>query len=417
MQTVAGDLTGCFFYVIMRHNIPGMVVYKMKYDVIVVGGGPAGAITARDCARAGLKTLILEKEILPRCKPCAGGVTTAAAGLLGTLIPDHIIEARCTSFRSFYKSKSMAVRKDDEFMVVVARDAFDFWLVNEAVKAGADLKQEQKAVSYDIEAGGVTVRTETDVYTGKLLVGADGVQSIIAKKVRDPFSKRDLAFCFCADIPVCERYVRRPAEIEIHYGPLPMSYSWIFPKKNKAAVGAGGWISEIADMKIVMNNLMSTANITSKEIKRHSIPLGGYRRPAAGERTILVGDAAGYADPLTGEGIRYAVASGRLAAAAASYLIKKGSNLSRQSLMLYERNCYKSFGADLSAALLIARCFCNIPETIFRIYFNSRVPFEKSLEILQGRLSYRQYCRWLLRQLPGMFLSQAAQLNTGHERG
>lgn len=384
----------------------------MKYDVIVVGGGPAGAITARDCARSGLKTLILEKEQMPRCKPCAGGVTSAAADLLGIPIPEEIIEARCSSFRSFYELKSITARTKEEFMVVVARDSFDFWLVNQALKSGAELIQGAKVTSFDIDAGGVTVRTEDANYSGKLLVGADGVNSTIAKKVRAPFKKSELAFCVCADIPAGAQDVHATGEIEIHYGPLPMSYSWVFPKRNSLSVGVGCWISEMSDIREALNHCTNRMGIENRDIKGHSIPLGGYRRPAAGERIILVGDAAGYADPLTGEGIRYAIASGRLAAAAASSLIEKGSSLSRQSLMLYERNCYQSFGADLGAALMIARCFRSFPAILFGIYFNSSEPFQKSLEILQGRIGYRQYYRWLLRQLPGMFLSQASQVKT-----
>ncbi|MFA4886125.1 MAG: geranylgeranyl reductase family protein [Desulfotomaculaceae bacterium] len=384
----------------------------MKYDVIVVGGGPAGAITARDCARLGLKTVILEKEQMPRCKPCAGGVTSAAAGLLDIPIPEDIIEASCTSLRSFYELKSMAVHTKEEFMVVVSRDSFDFWLVNQALKSGADLKQGAKVTSFDIDASGVTVRTEAAIYSGKLLVGADGVNSIISKKVRGPFKKSELAFCVCADIPAGDQNVHATREIEIHYGPLPMSYSWVFPKRNSLSVGVGGWISEISSIKDTLSHFMNKIGIKNREIKGHSIPLGGYRRPAAGERIILVGDAAGYADPFTGEGIRYAIASGRLAAAAISSLIKNDSSLSRQSLMLYERNCYHSFGADLGAALMIARCFRSFPGVLFGIYFNSIEPFQKSLEILQGRIGYRQYYRWLLRQLPGIFLSQASQVKT-----
>lgn len=384
----------------------------MKHDVIVVGGGPAGAITARDCARSGLKTLILEKEQMPRCKPCAGGVTSAAAGLLDMPIPADIVEARYTSFRSFYENKSMAARTKEEFMVVVARDSFDFWLVKQALKAGADLQQGAKVTSFDIEASGVTVRTEAAVYSGKILVGADGVNSTIAKGVRSPYKKGELAFCVCADIPAVGQDIGGSGEIEIHYGPLPMSYSWFFPKRNSLSVGVGGWISEKSDIRETLKHFMNKMGIQNREIKGHSIPLGGYRRPAAGERIILVGDAAGYADPLTGEGIRYAVASGRLAAAAISFLIKNGSTLSRQSLMLYERNCYQSFGADLGAALMIARCFRSFPGVLFGIYFNTSEPFQKSLEVLQGRIGYRQYYRWLLRQLPGILLSQSLQVKS-----
>lgn len=375
----------------------------MKYDVIVVGGGPAGAMAARDCARAGLETIILEKEYFPRPKPCAGGVTVAAMNLLDIPIPPDVVEARCTSFRSFYGERCVEFDMEQEFMVVVSREIFDLWLVSLAQSAGAEVRQGEKVTSVDVTGEGVTVRTSTSVYSGRLVVGADGVNSKVAKLVRSPLQKRDLAFCVCSDITTDDHDGNWREGIEIHYGPLPMSYSWVFPKRGRLSVGLGGWFCGVTNVKETYKHFLRERCLFQEQgIKGHHIPLGGIPRSTVSERAILVGDAAGFADPFTGEGIRYAIASGRLAAVAAVSLISRGVPLNRQNLGVYERNCYHQFGADLKTALFIARLFQHFPRTLFGMYFSCREPFQKSLEILQGRTGYRQFYRWLLWRTPGL---------------
>lgn len=375
----------------------------MIYDVIVVGGGPAGAIAARDCARAGLETIILEKEYFPRPKPCAGGVTVAAMNYLDIPIPSEVVEARCSSFRSFYDHRYVELDLEQEFMVVVSREVFDLWLVSLAQSAGAELKQGEKVSSIDVDGKGVTVRTSTRAYYGRLVIGADGVNSTVAKIVRKPFNKRDLAFCVCSDVATDEQEGFWREGIEIHYGPMPMSYSWVFPKRGRLSVGVGGWLSGVTNMKDVFRHFLRERGLSQEQgFRGRHIPLGGIPRPTVNERVILVGDAAGYADPFTGEGIRYAIASGHIAADAAISLIPGGASLNRHNLGVYERNCYNEFGADLKTALFIARLFQHFPKALFGMYFSCREPFQKSLEILQGRIGYHQFYRWLLWRAPGL---------------
>lgn len=379
----------------------------MKYDVVIAGAGPAGAVAALECARTGLRVLILEKEELPRYKTCAGGVTAAAADLLGCAIPDEIIEARCSSFKGFYGSKCIHINTEKEFMYIVSRDKFDYWLVNAAVRAGACLREGEKVASFDVSPENVTVRTQNAAYSGRLLIGADGVNSKIAKMIRGPLGRDDLAFCVCADCSADKNNYTQN-EIEIQYGPLPMSYSWIFPKRGAVSVGIGGWAAEAPGLKAALYSFMDRRGINKQALRGHSIPLGGIRRITVGDRVILVGDAAGFADPFTGEGIRYAIASGQLAAKTAAALIMENKSLKRQNLLTYEKSCYSAFGADLRAAMSVARVFQNRPGILFGLYFNSHEPFQKSLEILQGRIGYQNFYHWFIPHLPGMLLRWAA---------
>lgn len=380
----------------------------MKYDVIIAGAGPAGAMAALECARSGLSVLIIEKEHLPRSKTCAGGVTAAAVNLLGCRIPDEIIEARCSTFLGYYGTKSIRINTEKEFMFVVSRDKFDFWLVKMALQAGAALREGEKVTSFDINSDGVTVKTQFSGYAGRLLIGADGVNSTIAKAIRGPFRKTDLALCLCADCDIPDHRNFNRGQIEIHYGPLPMSYSWLFPKNDSISCGMGGWFSEASALKSALYGFMEKRGIKKQPVRGHGIPLGGISRVTVGDRVLLAGDAAGYADPFTGEGIRYAIASGRLAAKAVSYLIMKGMDLKKQNFAIYEKSCYRAFGADLRAAMAIARIFQNRPDILFGLYFNSHEPFKKSLEILQGRIGYQNYFRWFIPHIPLMLLRRSA---------
>lgn len=379
----------------------------MKYDVIIAGAGPAGATAALECVRSGLSAVIIEKEQLPRSKPCAGGVTAAAANMLWCPIPDKIVQAKCRSFQAYYGSKIIHVDTEEDFMYVVSRDKFDYWLVKAAVHAGAVLREGEEAVSYDIGPGGVTVRTGKDIYTGKLLIGADGVNSRIAKIIRGPFRRNDLAVCLCTECYDTKNINYNRGQIEIHYGPLPMSYSWVFPKRESILVGMGVWASESAGLKAAFKDFLEKKGIKKQDVRSYTVPLGGIGRITVADRVLLTGDAAGFVDPLTGEGIRYAIASGRQAAKAAASVILEGLDLNLQNLLIYKKDCIDEFGNDLKAAMSVARLFHKLPNFLFGMYFSSQEPFEKSLEILQGRIGYQDYYRWFLPHVPGMLLKKA----------
>src|SRR3990172_813303 len=107
------------------------------FDVIIAGAGPAGSTCARECAREGLKTLLLDKDSFPRSKPCGGAVSRRALSLLDFTLPDHIIEKECYGARVHYDGRSIEAHSNDRIAVLVSRERFDTFLADKAVESSA----------------------------------------------------------------------------------------------------------------------------------------------------------------------------------------------------------------------------------------------------------------------------------------
>src|SRR5512136_1871793 len=115
----------------------------MDYDVIIAGAGPAGSTCARACAKAGLRTLLLEWDSFPRPKPCGGALSELGLSHLGFPLPPELIERECFGVRLHYGPYTVEVRKDQRIAVMVDREQFDQYLADQAVAAGSILRQDE----------------------------------------------------------------------------------------------------------------------------------------------------------------------------------------------------------------------------------------------------------------------------------
>ena len=366
----------------------------MKYDVIVVGGGPAGTTAARECAARGLNVLLLEKERYPRFKPCAGGITAAALELLGTDLPAHNIEAGCSVFQAHHRDTKIEIELDKDFMIVTSRAVFDHWLAELAQKAGAALRQGENVKSIESSENGVRVYTSAGrTYEGHVLVGADGVNGISSKYVRGPWKRGELSFCACAEVPAAGQMNLSRRAAEVYYGPEVLSYRWVFPKRETLSVGFGGWLHGQKNARKVLEEFIAFRGLKLEgPVKGHHIPLGGISRRVVADRVLLAGDAAGFADPLTGEGIRYAIHSGKLAAETLSRLFAEGLAPTAPNLYAYARACHRAFGRDLAAIYFLCRTVRRFPRLVDR-FFDSKGLFYKFMEIITGKARYSDIYR------------------------
>ena len=288
----------------------------MTYEVIVVGAGPSGAIAARDLARSGARVALIDGSH-PREKPCGGGVTGRALDLADCALAGGRAITSVT-----FEAGARAVRvplPDDRYLQVFPRAAFDAALVRQAQDAGAELIP-HRATKLTRTSGGWRVATATGSLDAGWLLGADGAGGIVRKQVFRPFTRSQISIAAGSYVDAVET-----SEIVIAFVDQPRGYLWSFPRPGHLAVGTCAQADETsADrMRSVTNDWLDRYGPAAERTRRaYSWPipsLSGSDLAAeqpAGDRWMLLGDAAGLVDPITREGIFFAIRSGQLAAAA-----------------------------------------------------------------------------------------------------
>ena len=374
------------------------------YDVIVAGAGPAGSTCARLCAKQGLRTLLLDKDRFPRSKTCAGAVSEQALMYLDFPLPHWVIERECFGARLSLGDRTMEVRKDRRVAVVVSRERFDCFLLEKTRESGAEIREEEKVLSVSQNSGSVQVETEKAAYQARYLVGADGVNSRTALAVRPPFRRSDLTTALV-------RPVEEPADngertidclLEMRLGFAPMEYGGVLPRNGNTSAGNRGPVKISSRSSEMPGEFVRPIRMEAAVYLGHLIPLGGIKRRIAHKRVILTGDAAGFADPFSGEGISYAILSGRFAGQAIAKIVT-GQKEAAAALAWYEQQAEYWICRNLRAALSMARLVDRFPLLSARIFFDDREPLAKYLDIAAGQIDYRRFLRWMMLRGPFYF--------------
>jgi geranylgeranyl reductase family protein len=387
------------------------------HDLMVVGGGPAGASCARAAALGGLDVLLIEKEVHPREKLCGGALTNRITGLVDFDI-EPAIEVSFTGGRLFSRMGThLDFTIDERFSgYLVKRPKFDEYLIEKAIEAGAEVVQDTKAVSVEQTQSGIRVLTLGDSYKAHLLVGADGVNGIVAKQLglRDRWDPKKVGLCISADIPIDEKEIIRSmslsasgesVRVDVHFGLLAWGYGWCFPKKDELSVGIGTRMDMAGNLrdhwksfvKKVEEEMGLKLNLSKQSAFR--VPLGVSKTPLVARRTMLVGDAAGLVSPLSGEGIYYAIESGIIAAKVACEAaeMKKPSHVTE-----YGRRVRKGIIKELSAARYLADILYKSIENIdlmLRIVEEDLVMRRYLIELLAGVRSFVAIRRDMMKRM------------------
>jgi len=359
-----------------------------QFDVLIVGAGPAGSFAAERLARGGVRVALFDGRPPGDPKACGGGVTSKALKAW-----PHLLDAvgRTINELDLYSPSGRHLHLElDEPFAVYSRIAFDTFLRERARRAGAHVFAEKvSARGFKQTADGWTVRTQSGAeFSGDWLVGADGANSAIGKKLAGPLppAEMEVAFGYRAPLPD-----GREAATVVAFLPKWVGYAWAFPRIDHISFGiattqdafdhdaldkllwdfmvsyyaasAGSqpavlqaaspqrmqlWKRENEDAQV--NELRQQLKKTAE---RYAARIPGLEprtwdtRRACGEHWALLGDAAGFADPVTGEGIYYALRSAELFADA--YLA--GSPLD------YEKRWRADFGRELQRASQMRRKF------------------------------------------------------------
>jgi geranylgeranyl reductase family protein len=372
------------------------VSHVEQYDVAIVGGGPAGSRCAWRMASAGARVAIVDGSH-PREKPCGGGITGRALDIVNPALDGRPIEAvriEGASFEHETRRAAMTIDGSDESprLIVAARRDFDGALLACATNAGATLIAE-RATDVTPERGGWSIATRARTVRAAWLVGADGPNSLVRRRVSVPFDRADLSVA--AGFYVHGVSAR---EIAIAFEGRPAGYLWSFPRRDHLAVG----ICAQADA----SSPATLAPLASAWIQRNVASPGrleryGWAIPSLRERTLrrerptgprwmLLGDAAGLVDPITREGIFFALQS---ADAAADSLLAPGDGAAAYRQRL--RACI--YPELIRAARLKAMFFRpGFMQLLIRALQQSAAIRDVMIDLIAGRQPYHGLRRRLL---------------------
>ena len=291
-----------------------------RYDVLIVGAGPSGSATAIHLARGGARVLLADRARFPRDKPCGGGVTGRALRQAPCDITPvvervvHTFELRLRHRRSFRRTSG------EPLILMTQRRRLDAHLAEQAVAAGASFRDNARVEQIEIGAGGVWATVGGEPIAADLIVGADGANGVVARAAGlDAGIVRGVALEGNVPWQLLDRD-RFASTAVIEIGAPAGGYGWLFPKAEHANLGVGGWAEEGPHLRGHLARLAAAYSIDSAaitDVRGHRLPMRrvGASAPASGN-VLLVGDAAGLVDPLSGDGIYEAFASARLAAEA-----------------------------------------------------------------------------------------------------
>jgi geranylgeranyl reductase family protein len=286
------------------------------FDVAIVGAGPAGSAAAYRLATAGARVLLLDKATFPRDKPCGGGVTLRAASVqdvdLAPVVEQTIYGARF----SLRLGPAFDRRFERPLTYMTQRCRLDSHLAERAAESGADLHDGEALREIDLEPG-LTVRTDRDTYSARVLIGADGANGVTGRSLglRPAFEEAvalEGNVRFADGVPEEWRDV-----VALDLGGLAGGYGWVFPKLDHLNVGVGAWKYAGFTLRSKLAQLAGRYGFeasTLENLRGHHLPVRVPGTPLARGPAALAGDAAGLVDPLSGEGIHMAFASGKLAA-------------------------------------------------------------------------------------------------------
>ncbi len=407
------------------------------YDAIVIGAGPAGSTSARLLAEQGASVLLLDKQRFPRDKPCGGGVTLRAAAVqdldLSPVVERTIYGARF----SLRLGPSFERRFRAPLTYMTQRCRLDAFLAERAAEAGADFHDGDPVRTIELESvhpepveacpepgrrglrtpsgTAVTVRTNNDSYTARVLIGADGANGVAGRSLglRPVFEE---AVALEANVPFGPDMQADWGEyVGLDLGGLAGGYGWAFPKGDHLNVGVGAWKYAAFTLRPKLAEIcrhygFDEARLTG--LRGHHLPVRRSGTRIAVGPAALAGDAAGLVDPLSGEGIHMAFASARLAAECAIGVLAGDY----PDMRAYQRAVDARLQPELDISRKLQELFNFAPPPYMALMRRSEKFWLFFCHLIRGELTYLDFVRMIgpLRLAVDFFAGAAQRRRLSH---
>ncbi|OIQ55668.1 geranylgeranyl reductase family protein [Neomoorella thermoacetica] len=370
----------------------------MHYDVLICGAGPAGSTCGRLLARQGLKVAIFDRARFPRYKPCGGGLTGKAQGELEAGWEDLIEDTTREVIFYHRQERPLKITCEQPAIKMVSREKFDSWLLTEAARAGAEVRDGYRVTGVTETAGGVKVQGQDGcTWEGRFLVGADGALSLVRRSL--PFKPGGTAgITLECEVPVDAGLLTSyRGQVHLSYGGIPYGYGWVFPKGDHLSVGIGSFTRRVKGLRRYFDTFcrgLGLAVPANLRCRGAVIPAAdGQAGVFHTGRALLVGDAAGLVDPFSGEGIYYALRSGRLAAETIMATLAGTGEPGA-----YSRRLYDELLQPLHYARRIARVVYALTPVVHRLVTANPGIARRLVEVLFGRDTYPDLWQYLTRR-------------------
>jgi geranylgeranyl reductase family protein len=371
------------------------------FDCIIVGAGPAGGTAAYHLAKKGRSVLVLEKESLPRYKPCGGGVSPAVANWFDFDF-SPAISLKVSSIRYTWNMGDPveAELKTPEPIWMVRRDIFDHFLIQQAQKQGAELRDSTEVTGIEFKGGHWQVNTANGPVEGKYLIAADGAKGPMAKWLGFKERKRRMGGALEAEAIT---KIENGHMAHFEFGMVKNGYIWNFPKADGYSIGIGTFRGgEPQNLREIVTEYSKTFGVDFKSIKQfgHPLCLWDGDQTLHTQNALLAGEAACVVDPFTAEGIRPSIFSGHRASQAIDQALSGDIN----ALENYTKVIAEQWGSDMVWAQRLAGVFYRLPGVGYRLGIKRPAATQKFGQILCGNLRYQDIAGNAIKKLSSSFM-------------